>query len=220
MNAAYQRTLFEPLIVNNPIIVQILGICSALAITSKLAPSVTMSIALTAVVACSNAAISAIRHHIPNNIRIIVQMTIIASLVIVVDQVLRAYAPEISKQLSVFVGLIITNCIVLGRAEGFAMKNAVWPSFLDGIGQGLGYSVILIALGATRELFGFGSLWGYPVLPLESEGGWYRPNSLMTLAPSAFFLVAMIIWAVRTWKHDQQEQADYRIQSVHRMETQ
>jgi len=220
MNAAYQRTLFEPLIVNNPIIVQILGICSALAITSKLAPSVTMSIALTAVVACSNAAISAIRHHIPNNIRIIVQMTIIASLVIVVDQVLRAYAPEISKQLSVFVGLIITNCIVLGRAEGFAMKNAVWPSFLDGIGQGLGYSLILIALGATRELLGFGSLWGYPVLPLESEGGWYRPNSLMTLAPSAFFLVAMIIWAVRTWKHDQQEQADYRIQSVHRMETQ
>jgi Na+-transporting NADH:ubiquinone oxidoreductase subunit D len=220
MNAAYQRTLFEPLIVNNPIIVQILGICSALAITSKLAPSVTMSIALTAVVACSNAAISAIRHHIPNNIRIIVQMTIIASLVIVVDQVLRAYAPEISKQLSVFVGLIITNCIVLGRAEGFAMKNPVWPSFLDGIGQGLGYSLILIALGATRELFGFGSLWGYPVLPLESEGGWYRPNSLMTLAPSAFFLVAMIIWAVRTWKHDQQEQADYRIQSVHRMETQ
>jgi Na+-transporting NADH:ubiquinone oxidoreductase subunit D len=220
MNAAYQRTLFEPLIVNNPIIVQILGICSALAITSKLAPSVTMSIALTAVVACSNAAISAIRHHIPNNIRIIVQMTIIASLVIVVDQVLRAYAPEISKQLSVFVGLIITNCIVLGRAEGFAMKNPVWPSFLDGIGQGLGYSLILIALGATRELLGFGSLWGYPVLPLESEGGWYRPNSLMTLAPSAFFLVAMIIWAVRTWKHDQQEQADYRIQSVHRMETQ
>jgi len=220
MNAAYQRTLFEPLIVNNPIIVQILGICSALAITSKLAPSVTMSIALTAVVACSNAAISAIRHHIPNNIRIIVQMTIIASLVIVVDQVLRAYAPEISKQLSVFVGLIVTNCIVLGRAEGFAMKNAVWPSFLDGIGQGLGYSLILIALGATRELLGFGSLWGYPVLPLESEGGWYRPNSLMTLAPSAFFLVAMIIWAVRTWKHDQQEQADYRIQSVHRMETQ
>jgi len=220
MNAAYQRTLFEPLIVNNPIIVQILGICSALAITSKLAPSVTMSIALTAVVACSNAAISAIRHHIPNNIRIIVQMTIIASLVIVVDQVLRAYAPEISKQLSVFVGLIITNCIVLGRAEGYAMKNPVWPSFLDGLGHGAGYSLILVALGATRELFGFGSLWGHPVLPLVSEGGWYRPNSLMTLAPSAFFLVAGIIWAVRTWKHDQQEQADYQIQVVHRTETQ
>jgi len=220
MNATHRRTLIEPLIVNNPIIVQILGICSALAITSKLAPSVIMSIALTVVVACSNVAISAIRHHIPNNIRIIVQMTIIASLVIVVDQVLRAYAPEISKQLSVFVGLIITNCIVLGRAEGFAMKNPVWPSFLDGLGQGLGYSLILIALGATRELFGFGTLWGHTILPLQSEGGWYLPNSMMTLAPSAFFLVAMIIWAVRSWKHDQQEQADYTIQSVHRMETQ
>jgi len=220
MKAETRKVLFEPLVVNNPIIVQILGICSALAITSKLAPAVIMSIALTAVVACSNVAISAIRHYIPNNIRIIVQMTIIASLVIVVDQVLRAYAPEISKQLSVFVGLIITNCIVLGRAEGFAMKNPVWPSFVDGLGQGLGYSLVLIALGATRELFGFGSLWGYPVLPLVNDGGWYRPNSLMTLAPSAFFLVAGIIWAVRTWKHDQQEQADYRIQVVHRTETQ
>jgi len=220
MQAAPRKALLEPLIVNNPIIVQILGICSALAITSKLAPAVIMSIALTAVTACSNAAISAIRHYIPNNIRIIVQMTIIASLVIVVDQVLRAYAPEISKQLSVFVGLIITNCIVLGRAEGYAMKNPVWPSFVDGLGQGLGYSLILIALGATRELFGFGSLWGHPILPLVSDGGWYRPNSLMTLAPSAFFLVAGIIWAVRTWKHDQQEQADYQIQVVHRTETQ
>jgi Na+-transporting NADH:ubiquinone oxidoreductase subunit D len=220
MTTETRKVLFEPLIVNNPIIVQILGICSALAITSKLAPAVIMSIALTAVTACSNAAISAIRHYIPNNIRIIVQMTIIASLVIVVDQVLRAYAPEISKQLSVFVGLIITNCIVLGRAEGYAMKNPVWPSFVDGLGQGLGYSLILVALGATRELFGFGSLWGYPVLPLVSDGGWYRPNSLMTLAPSAFFLVAGIIWAVRTWKHDQQEQSDYKIQVVHRTETQ
>ena len=220
MKAATRKALFEPLVVNNPIIVQILGICSALAITSKLAPAVIMSIALTAVVACSNAAISAIRRRIPNSIRIIVQMTIIASLVIVVDQVLRAYAPEISKQLSVFVGLIITNCIVLGRAEAYAMKNPVWPSFLDGLGQGLGYSLILIALGAFRELFGFGTLWGHPILPLVSEGGWYRPNSLLPLAPSAFFLVALIIWAVRTWKHDQQEQADYRIQVVHRTETQ
>ena len=220
MTTETRKVLFEPLIVNNPIIVQILGICSALAITSKLAPAVIMSIALTAVTACSNAAISAIRHYIPNNIRIIVQMTIIASLVIVVDQVLRAYAPEISKQLSVFVGLIITNCIVLGRAEGYAMKNPVWPSFVDGLGQGLGYSLILVALGATRELFGFGSLWGYPILPLVSDGGWYRPNSLMTLAPSAFFLVAGIIWAVRTWKRDQQEQHDFRIQVVHRTETQ
>lgn len=219
MKAATRKALIEPLVINNPIIVQILGICSALAITSKLAPAVTMSIALTAVVACSNVAISAIRRHIPNNIRIIVQMTIIASLVIVVDQVLRAYAPEISKQLSVFVGLIITNCIVLGRAEAYAMKNPMWPSFLDGLGQGLGYSLILVVLGAFRELFGFGTLWGYTILPLVSDGGWYRPNSLLPLAPSAFFLVAMIIWAVRTWKHDQQEPADYRIQSVHRTET-
>ena len=151
MTTETRKVLFEPLIVNNPIIVQILGICSALAITSKLAPAVIMSIALTAVTACSNAAISAIRHYIPNNIRIIVQMTIIASLVIVVDQVLRAYAPEISKQLSVFVGLIITNCIVLGRAEGFAMKNPVWPSFVDGLGQGLGYSLILIGLMAIPK---------------------------------------------------------------------
>jgi Na+-transporting NADH:ubiquinone oxidoreductase subunit D len=220
MKAATRKVLLEPLVVNNPIIVQILGICSALAITSKLAPAVIMSIALTAVVACSNAAISAIRRYIPNSIRIIVQMTIIASLVIVVDQVLRAYAPEISKQLSVFVGLIITNCIVLGRAEAYAMKNPVWPSFLDGLGQGLGYSLILIALGAFRELFGFGTLWGHPILPLVSEGGWYRPNSLLPLAPSAFFLVALIIWGVRTWKRDQQEPADYKIQVVHRTETQ
>jgi Na+-transporting NADH:ubiquinone oxidoreductase subunit D len=219
MTTETRRVLFEPLVVNNPIIVQILGICSALAITSKLAPAVTMSIALTAVVACSNAAISAIRHHIPNNIRIIVQMTIIASLVIVVDQVLRAYAPEISKQLSVFVGLIITNCIVLGRAEGYAMKNPVWPSFVDGLGQGFGYSLILVLLGTVRELFGFGSLWGRQVLPLVSDGGWYRPNSLLTLAPSAFFLVALIIWGVRSWKHEQQEPADYSIQVVHRTET-
>lgn len=220
MKAETRRVLFEPLVENNPIIVQILGICSALAITSKLAPAVTMSIALTVVTACSSAAISAIRHHIPNNIRIIVQMTIIASLVIVVDQVLRAFAPEISRQLSVFVGLIITNCIVLGRAEGYAMKHPVWPSFVDGLGQGLGYSLILVLLGAFRELFGFGSLWGYQVLPLISEGGWYRPNSLLTLAPSAFFLVALIIWAVRSWKTDQQEAADFRIEVVHRAETQ
>jgi Na+-transporting NADH:ubiquinone oxidoreductase subunit D len=219
MKAETRRVLFEPLVVNNPIIVQILGICSALAITSKLAPAVTMSIALTVVTACSSAAISAIRHQIPNNIRIIVQMTIIASLVIVVDQVLRAFAPEISRQLSVFVGLIITNCIVLGRAEGYAMKHPVWPSFVDGLGQGLGYSLILVVLGAFRELFGFGSLWGYQVLPLVKEGGWYLPNSLLTLAPSAFFLVALIIWAVRSWKTDQQEAADFRIEVVHRTET-
>ncbi|HSQ69552.1 MAG TPA: NADH:ubiquinone reductase (Na(+)-transporting) subunit D [Steroidobacteraceae bacterium] len=219
MKSESRKTLFEPLIVNNPIIVQILGICSALAITSKLAPAVTMSFALLFVVTVSNVAISAIRKHIPTNIRIIVQMTIIASLVILVDQVLRAFAPEISKQLSVFVGLIITNCIVLGRAEAFAMKNPVWPSFLDGLGQGLGYSIILIVVATIRELFGFGTLWGYTVLPLVTEGGWYRPNSLLPLAPSAFFLVALIIWGVRSWKKDQIEAPDYQIQVVHRTET-
>jgi Na+-transporting NADH:ubiquinone oxidoreductase subunit D len=220
MKSESRKTLLEPLVVNNPIIVQILGICSALAITSKLAPAVTMSFALLFVVTVSNVAISAIRKHIPTNIRIIVQMTIIASLVILVDQVLRAFAPEISKQLSVFVGLIITNCIVLGRAEAFAMKNPVWPSFLDGLGQGLGYSIILVVVATIRELFGFGTLWGYTVLPLVTEGGWYRPNSLLPLAPSAFFLVALIIWGVRSWKKDQIEAPDYQIQVVHRTETQ
>jgi len=220
MKAESKKALFEPIVDNNPVILQVLGICSALAVTSRLLPSLIMSLALTAVTALACMAISMVRKAVPGNVRIIVQMTIIASLVILVDQVLRAYLPEVSRQLSVFVGLIITNCIVLGRAEGFAMKNPVWPSFLDGLGQGLGYSLILIALGATRELFGFGSLWGVQVLPLISEGGWYRPNSLMTLAPSAFFLVALIIWGVRTWKQDQQEPADYTIQVVHRTETQ
>ena len=220
MNSETKKTLFEPLVVNNPIIVQILGICSALAITNKLAPALTMSVALTVVVICSNVAISAIRHHIPTNIRIIVQMTIIASLVILVDQVLRAFAPEISKQLSVFVGLIITNCIVLGRAEAFAMQNPVWPSFLDGLGQGLGYSLILIIVAAVRELFGFGTLLGITIFPVATEGGWYVPNSMMPLAPAAFFLVALIIWAARSWKKGQVEEADYRIQVVHRSETQ
>ena len=220
MNSETKKTLFEPLVVNNPIIVQILGICSALAITNKLAPALTMSVALTVVVICSNVAISAIRHHIPTNIRIIVQMTIIASLVILVDQVLRAFAPEISKQLSVFVGLIITKCIVLGRAEAFAMQNPVWPSFLDGLGQGLGYSVILIIVATVRELFGFGTLLGFTILPVVTEGGWYVPNSMMPLAPAAFFLVALIIWAARSWKKGQVEEADYRIQVVHRSETQ
>ena len=206
MKAETRKVLFEPLIVNNPIIVQILGICSALAITSKLAPAVIMSIALTAVVACSNVAISAIRHYIPNNIRIIVQMTIIASLVIVVDQVLRAYAPEISKQLSVFVGLIITNCIVLGRTEGFAMKNPPGLSFLDGVGNGLGYSIVLIIVAFFRELFGAGKLLNFSILPITSEGGWYLPNGLMLLPPSAFFIIGLLIWALRTWKTDQVEE--------------
>lgn len=214
MTYSVRKILFAPVVDNNPIIVQVLGICSALAVTTKLSSAITMSIALTLVVACSSALISLIRHHIPANIRIIVQMTIIASLVIVVDQFLRAFAYEISKELSVFVGLIITNCIVMGRAETFAMKNPPWPSFLDGLGNGLGYSAILLVVGTIRELFGSGSLLGYTILPLVRDGGWYVPNGLLLLPPSAFFLIGLIIWAVRSWKKVQVEKAEYRIQEM------
>ena len=213
-----RRALLEPLVDNNPITLQILGICSALAVTTNMATSLTMSLAVVAVTACSSAAIAAIRHHIPSSIRIIVQMTIIASLVIVVDQILRAFAFEISKQLSVFVGLIITNCIVLGRAEAYAMKAAPWPSFLDGLGNGLGYGLILMSVGFVRELFGSGSLFGIQILPLLSEGGWYYPNGLLLLPPSAFFLIGLIIWAIRTWKPRQVEKPEYQIHAVHRTE--
>jgi Na+-transporting NADH:ubiquinone oxidoreductase subunit D len=164
----------------------------------------------------SCAAISLIRHRIPNNIRIIVQMTIIASLVILTDQLLRAYAFETSKQLSVFVGLIITNCIVLGRAEAFAMKNPVGPSFLDGLGNGLGYSLILIAVATLRELFGAGSLLGYPIFELTQDGGWYQANGMMLLPPSAFFIIGLLIWAIRSWRKQQVEKPDYQIHEVHR----
>ncbi|PTR04879.1 Na+-transporting NADH:ubiquinone oxidoreductase subunit D [Nitrosomonas nitrosa] len=209
-----RKILFSPVVDNNPIILQVLGICSALAVTSKLSTAITMCIALTLVVACSSAVISMIRHHIPANIRIIVQMTIIASLVIVVDQFLRAFAYEISKQLSVFVGLIITNCIVMGRAEAFAMKNPPLPSFLDGLGNGLGFSAILLIVGTIRELFGSGTLLGYTMLPLAKDGGWYVPNGLLLLPPSAFFLIGLIIWVVRSWKRTQVEKAEYRIQTM------
>jgi len=208
----------EPIVDNNPVILQVLGICSALAVTSRLLPSLIMSLALTAVITASSFFISLIRKTIPGNVRIIVQMTIIASLVIVVDQLLRAYLPEVSRQLSVFVGLIITNCIVLGRAEAFAMKNGPWLSLLDGLGHGLGYSAILVLVGTVRELFGTGALLGYQILPLASAGGWYEPNGLLVLAPSAFFLIAAIIWAVRAWKPAQQEEPEFRIQVVHRTE--
>jgi len=209
-----RKILFTPVVDNNPIILQVLGICSALAVTTKLSTAITMSIALTLVVACSSAAISSIRHHIPSNIRIIVQMTIIASLVIVVDQFLRAFAYEISKELSVFVGLIITNCIVMGRAEAFAMKNPPLPSFLDGLGNGLGFSAILLTVGTIRELFGSGSFLDFAVLPLAKDGGWYVANGLLLLPPSAFFLIGLIIWAVRSWKTAQVEKAEYRIREM------
>ena len=198
--------LFNPLFNDNPVALQVLGICSALAVTSKLETAVTMCLAVIFVTACSNAAVSLIRNYIPNSIRIIVQMTIIASLVIIVDQVLKAYAFEISKQLSVFVGLIITNCIVMGRAEAFAMKNGVGMSFLDGLGNGLGYSVILLIVGVLRELFGSGKLFGVEIFSLVNEGGWYVPNGLMLLPPSAFFIIGLFIWALRTWKTEQIEE--------------
>jgi Na+-transporting NADH:ubiquinone oxidoreductase subunit D len=205
--------LLKPIFSNNPIALQILGICSALAVTSKMSVALVMCIALTSVTAFSNLFISSIRNHIPSSIRIIVQMTVIASLVIVVDQILRAVAYDISKQLSVFVGLIITNCIVMGRAEAYAMKNPPIPSFLDGIGNGLGYSVILMAVAFIRELFGSGSLFGYTVLPVVTNGGWYVPNGLLLLPPSAFFIIGGIVWALRSIRKEQIEVPEYRLAS-------
>ena len=213
-----RKVLIDPLVDNNPVTLQVLGICSALAVTTSLLPALLMCVALTSVAALSTAAISSIRNRIPNNIRIIVFMTIIASFVIVVDQLLRAYAFETSKQLSVFVGLIITNCIVLGRAEAFAMKNSVGMSFLDGLGNGLGYSVILISVAVIRELFGGGTLLGYRILPLASDGGWYEANGLMLLPPSAFFIIGILIWAIRSWRTQQIERPEYQIHEVHRTE--
>ncbi len=218
MASEAKKVITDPLFNNNPIALQILGVCSALAVTSKLETSLMMSLALTAVLVCSNAAISLIRNHIPSSIRIIVQMTIIASLVIIVDQMLKAFAYELSKQLSVFVGLIITNCIVLGRAEAYAMKNSVGLSFLDGLGNGLGYSLILIIVGTIRELFGSGTLLGYTVFPLVTEGGWFYPVGIMLLPPSAFFIIGLFIWWLRSWKTEQVEQTEYRIHVVHRTE--
>jgi len=214
----HRKILFEPIIDNNPIILQVLGICSALAVTSKLSTTVTMCVALTLVTTLSNTAISVIRNHIPSSIRIIVQMTIISSLVILTDQFLKAFAFQISKELSVFVGLIITNCIVMGRAEAYAMKHPPLPSLLDGLGNGLGYSALLLAVGTVRELFGSGSLFGYPVVLLERDGGWYVPNGLMLLPPSAFFLIGLIIWVVRSWKPAQVEEPEYQINQTHRTE--
>ncbi|QDU90016.1 Na(+)-translocating NADH-quinone reductase subunit D [Pirellulimonas nuda] len=203
-----QKVLLDPLFDNNPIMLQVLGICSALAVTVKLETSVIMGVAVIFVVGMSNLVVSLIRNYIPSSIRIIVQMTVIASLVIVVDQFLRAYFFEVSKTLSVFVGLIITNCIVMGRAEAYAMKNPPWMSFLDGVGNATGYAIVLVAVGFVRELFGSGKLYGFTVFPLATEGGWYVPNGLLLLPPSAFFLIGALIWLLRTWKPEQVEAAD------------
>jgi Na+-transporting NADH:ubiquinone oxidoreductase subunit D len=201
-----RETLLDPLFNNNPISLQVLGICSALAVTTKMETSLVMCAAVIAVLTLSNVSISIIRDRIPASIRIIVQLTIIASLVIITDQVLKAFVYEISTQLSVFVGLIITNCIVMGRAEAFAMQNPPRLALVDGIGNGLGYSIVLMSVAFFRELFGSGSLFGYTILPLVNNGGWYVPNGLMLLAPAAFFLIGCFIWAVRSWKPEQIEE--------------
>ena len=200
-----KKVLFGPILDSNPIALQILGICSALAITTKLETALVMSLALTSVVAFSNLFISLIRNQIPSSVRIIIQMSIIASLVIVVDQILKAYSYEISKQLSVFVGLIITNCIVMGRAEAYAMKSPPLMSFLDGIGNGLGYSFVLIIVGIIKELFGFGTILGFEILPLIQNGGWYQANGLLILPFSSFFLIGGLVWVIRTIRPEQVE---------------
>ena len=205
MNRKQKAALLDPLFNDNPIAAQVLGICSALAVTTKLETSVVMSLAVIAVLTLSNLSVSLIRNLIPPSIRIIVQLTIIASLVIVTDQVLQAFLFDISKQLSVFVGLIITNCIIMGRAEAFAMQNPPVDSLLDGLGNGFGYSLILIVVGFFRELIGAGKLFGYQVLPIVTDGGWYQPNGLFVLSPGAFFLIGVFIWWLRWWKPELQE---------------
>jgi Na+-transporting NADH:ubiquinone oxidoreductase subunit D len=200
-----RAVLFDPVILNNPIGVQVLGICSALAVTTRLDKALVMGIGVTLVTALANLAVSLVRSYTPGSIRIIVQLSIIASLVIVFDQILKATLYELSLELSVFVGLIITNCIVMGRAEGFAMQNPPMRSFLDGIGNGLGYSLVLLLVALSRELLGAGKIFGFVVLPLTKDGGWYVPNGLMLLAPSALFLIGLLIWALRVWKPQLQE---------------
>jgi len=204
---ADKKTLLEPVIRNNPIAVQVLGICSALAVTSRLDTTLIMCMAVVFVTTFSNVSVSLIRRHIPSSVRIIVEMTIIASLVIIADQLIRAYFFDVSKQLSVYVGLIITNCIIMGRAEAFALQNPVWPSLLDGLGNGIGYSVILIAVAVIRELFGQGKLLGVSIFPLNTEGGWYTANGLLLLPASAFFLIGGLIWIIRTLQKDLVEEA-------------
>lgn len=204
--AKVKEMLIDPVFNNNPIGRQILGICSALAVTSKLETSIVMALAVTFVTALSNFSVSIIRNRIPNSIRILVEMTIIASLVIVADQLMKAYAFDVSKQLSVYVGLIITNCIVMGRAEAFALKNSPGMSFIDGLGNGLGYSFVLLFVGFFRELLGSGKLLGYTVLSPVTDGGWYAANGMMLLSPSAFILIGMLIWVIRTWKPEQVEE--------------
>ncbi len=204
-----KKVLLSPFLSNNPIMLQVLGICSALAVTSKMETAFVMALAVTIVTGFSNLFISLIRHIIPNSVRIIVQMTIIASLVIVVDQLLKAFSYELSKQLSVFVGLIITNCIVMGRAEAYAMKSPPFLSFLDGLGNGLGYGFVLLLIGTCREIIGSGSWFGIPLLETVNNGGWYIPNGMLLMPPSAFFLIGLFIWVLRTLRPEQQEPTEH-----------
>lgn len=200
-----KELLFDPVVKNNPIALQVLGICSALAVTSQLKQAAIMGVAVMIVCGVSSGMVAIIRNIIPNSIRIIVQMTVAASAVIIADQVLKAYFFDVSKQMSVYIGLIITNCIVMGRMEGFAMKNKPWASFLDGVGNGFGYAVLLLCVGVVRELFGSGKLFGISILPLTNEGGWYQSNGLLLLPPSAFFIIGVLIWVLRTYRPEQNE---------------
>jgi len=208
-----KEIVMNPIFKNNPIALQVLGVCSALAVTTSMNVAVVMTLAVIFVLALSNTFVSLIRNYIPSSIRIIVQITIIASLVIVVDQFLKAFAYDISRQLSVFVGLIITNCIILGRAEAYAMQNGPGMSFIDGVGNALGYGVVLLIVGFFRELFGSGSLFGVQLMQLSSDGGWYVANGMMLLPPSAFFIIGLMIWAIRAWDPKQVEHDEFKIQA-------
>lgn len=210
---ALKHHLIAPLIGSNPITLQILGICSALAVTTTLSTAVTMSVALTVVLCLSGGVISLMRHHIPPSIRLIIQITIVASIVIVIDQLMQAFMFEMSKRLSIFVGLIVTNCLVLGRAEAFAMRNPVLPSVLDGLGNGLGYSLVLLIVGALREFLGTGGLMGVQLVTTVADGGWFQPLGLMQLAPSAFFILGLLVWLVRALRPEQVEQPEFRLQA-------
>ena len=204
-----KQSLQTPLLKENPVTLHVLGICAALAITNSLTSSLIMSAAMTIVLVISNATISLIRKHLPGSVRIIVQITIIASAVTVIDQLLTAYLPETARTLSVYISLIVTNCIVLGRAEACAMKSSVGTSILDALGNGLGYGIVLVIVATIRELFGKGSLMGYRILELVQDGGWFEPNQMLMLPPSAFFIIGFMVWAIRSWKPEQQEKADY-----------
>lgn len=207
---ASKETFITPLLKENPVTLHVLGICSALAITNSLTSSLIMSVSLTSVLVMTNIAISLIRKHLPSSVRLIVQITIIASAVAVIDQVLTAYLPDAARTLSVYIALIVTNCIVLGRAEACAMKSGVGASILDALGNGLGYSMVLIIVSVIRELFGNGSLMGHRILELVHEGGWYEPNAMLLLPPSAFFIIGFLVWAIRSWKPEQNEKPEFK----------